>query len=270
MVTSSTGAKRSVQLCSAIISPTKMLRLNLSPGVSLALRRTDVAFPPSLLATPLSVFESADPDEVLELVLGDNVVNADTYAATLWPSAYVAASTLLRELTRRPIGAAVTELGCGPGLPSLAALAAGAGAVTATDHSPMALAFVSRSVSEFLPDRAERLHTALLDVLDPRAMPLSHPCDLLVAADLLYDEATAEALGERVARQVACGTTAIVTEPGRQKGLGRAAFLRGVRASGLLEDGGRFRFVEEPVPRRWCGREEPCSSVGVCVLERCE
>lgn len=242
-----------------------MLRLNLAPGVSLALRRTDVSFAP-LLASPVSVFESADPDEVLDIALDDVVANADTYAATLWPSAYIAASTLLKQLGRRPAGATVTELGCGPGLPSLAALAAGAGTVTATDHSPMALALVSRSASEFLPARTERLHTALLDVMDPRTMPLLHPCDLLVAADLLYDEATAEALGKRVARQVACGTTAIVTEPGRQQGLGRAAFLRGVSASGLLGDG-RFRFVEEAVPRRWCGREEPCTSVGVCVLE---
>ena len=81
--------------------------------------------------------------------------------------------------------------------------------------------------------------------------------------------ATAEALGERVARQVASkGTTAVVTDPfadGRQRGLGRAAFLRGVaRESGRPA---AVRFAVEAMPDRWCGREEQCKAVGVCVLD---
>ena len=243
------------------------LRPVLTPaGAAIAVRRTEVRF--ASLAAPVSVLECASEDEVLELALTDGPDKVDAYGATLWPSSYVATRSLLRAMTGRP-SPAVTELGCGPGLPSLAALAAGARSVAATDHSPLALALVLRAATDYQPDRARHLATAVLDCTDPAAMPLPWEADFLVAADLLYEEATAEALGERVARQVACGSTAIITEPGRQRGRGRAAFLRGVRATGLIARRGaeQLRFVDEPVPQRWCGREEPCRAVGVCVLE---
>ena len=81
------------------------------------------------------------------------------YWAELWPSGVA----LARRVAARSLrGARVLELGCGLGLPSLAAALAG-GRVLATDWSPQAI--------ELLEENAERneatLETALVDWLRP-------------------------------------------------------------------------------------------------------
>ncbi len=65
------------------------------------------------------------------------------YWAELWPSA----SALARAVGVRSLrGARVLELGCGLGLPSLAAAVAG-GRVTATDWAPDAIAMLERNAA---------------------------------------------------------------------------------------------------------------------------
>ena len=101
------------------------------------------------------------------------------YWAELWPSA----SALARAVGVRALrGARVLELGCGLGLPSLAAALAG-GRVLATDWSPQAI--------ELLRDNAERNGAELeLEVADwarPEALIERAPWDLVLGADLLYE-----------------------------------------------------------------------------------
>ena len=101
------------------------------------------------------------------------------YWAELWPSGVA----LARRVTARALkGARVLELGCGLGLPSLAAALAG-GRVLATDWSPQAI--------ELLRDNAERNGAELeLEVADwarPEALIERAPWDLVLGADLLYE-----------------------------------------------------------------------------------
>ncbi len=101
------------------------------------------------------------------------------YWAELWPSGVA----LARRVAARSLrGARVLELGCGLGLPSLAAALAG-GRVLATDWSPDAI--------ELLAENAERneatLETALVDWLRPDAIVARAPWDLVLAADVLYE-----------------------------------------------------------------------------------
>jgi len=101
------------------------------------------------------------------------------YWAELWPSGVA----LARRVTARALkGARVLELGCGLGLPSLAAALAG-GRVLATDWSPQAI--------ELLRDNAERNGVELeLEVADwarPEALIERAPWDLVLGADLLYE-----------------------------------------------------------------------------------
>ena len=74
------------------------------------------------------------------------------------------------------------ELGCGLGLPSLAAALAG-GRVLATDWSPQAI--------ELLRENAERNDAALeIEIVDwsrPAALLERAPWDLVLGADLLYE-----------------------------------------------------------------------------------
>ena len=96
------------------------------------------------------------------------------YWAELWPSGVALAR---RIAPRRLRGARVLELGCGLGLPSLAAARAG-GRVLATDWSPQAI--------ELLRGNAERngvtLETAVVDWQRPAPLLQRAPWDLVLGA----------------------------------------------------------------------------------------
>ena len=199
-------------------------------------------------AKPLDVAVlEVEPECLLDLALSDGRI--DPYSASVWPSAYAAATTLLRCLGER--NGAVLELGCGVGLPALAATAAGAVDVTVSDHSPLSLELVLHAAAAFQPGR--KIHTCEVDLRDRQQQLPPH--DYLVAADLMYDDDVAFALGRHVRAQRERGATAILADPGRKGGRFRAAFARG-----LGED---VHFVEQRLPKRWRADVPSC---GVSVL----
>jgi SAM-dependent methyltransferase len=117
-----------------------------------------------------------------EALLDDHAFEHEEYLpywAELWPSGVALAR---RVAVRSLRGARVLELGCGLGLPSLAAALAG-GRVLATDWSSQAI--------ELLEDNAERngamLETARVDWARPAAIVERAPWDLVLAADVLYE-----------------------------------------------------------------------------------
>ena len=114
------------------------------------------------------------------------------YWAELWPSGVA----LARRVAARALkGARVLELGCGLGLPSLAAALAG-GRVLATDWSPQAI--------ELLRDNAERndaeLELEIADWAHPEALLERAPWDLVLGADLLYERRNVAPLLDLVPR----------------------------------------------------------------------
>jgi predicted nicotinamide N-methyase len=126
------------------------------------------------------------------------------YWAELWPSGVA----LARRVAGRSLrGARVLELGCGLGLPSLAAALAG-GRVLATDWSPQAI--------ELLEENAERngavLETALVDWARPDAIVERAPWDLVLAADVLYERRNVPLLLDLLPR---LGTEVWLADPGR-------------------------------------------------------
>jgi predicted nicotinamide N-methyase len=126
------------------------------------------------------------------------------YWAELWPSGLA----LAEEVAALPLaGRRVHELGCGLGLPSLAAALTGAD-VLATDWSPDAV--------ELLRENATRndveLEVEVASWLQPDALVARAPWNLLLAADVLYERRNVEplvALLPRLAAEV------LVAEPGR-------------------------------------------------------
>ena len=118
----------------------------------------------------------------------DELIDEDDYAvderlpywADLWPSGRVLAEWLAgRSLS----GARVVELGCGLGIPSFVAAAAGA-SVLATDWYEPALGFVRWNARRSDLD----VPTMLVDWRAPGEQLLSAaPFDLVVAADVLYE-----------------------------------------------------------------------------------
>ena len=126
------------------------------------------------------------------------------YWAELWPSGVA----LARAIAGRSLkGARVLELGCGLGLPSIAAARAG-GRVLATDWSPVAI--------DLLRDNAARNGVELeLDVVSwyaPERLLERAPFDLVLAADVLYERRNVEALAELLPR---LGGEVLLADPGR-------------------------------------------------------
>jgi predicted nicotinamide N-methyase len=148
------------------------------------------------------------------------------YWAELWPSG-VALAVAVAGLDVR--GARVLELGCGLGLPALAAALAGAD-VLATDWSPDAI--------ELLRSNAERngarLRAAVSSWTDAGPELAGAPWELVLAADVLYERRNADlllALLPRLGREV------LLADPGRPhlKGfLERAAAAWSVERDGAL------------------------------------
>jgi predicted nicotinamide N-methyase len=108
------------------------------------------------------------------------------YWAELWPSSLALARAIGGRALR---GARTLELGCGLGLPSIAAALAG-GRVLATDWSPEAV--------ELTAVNAERngaaLETLVCSWTEPEPLLAAAPWDLVLASDVLYERRNVDLL----------------------------------------------------------------------------
>ena len=129
------------------------------------------------------------------------------YWAELWPSGVA----LARRVAARALkGARVLELGCGLGLPSLAAALAG-GRVLATDWSPLAIDLLHENAAR---NDAE-LETAIVDWQQPAAIVERGPWDLVLGADLLYERRNVAPLLDLLPRLLRKRGELWLADPGR-------------------------------------------------------
>ena len=129
------------------------------------------------------------------------------YWAELWPSGVELAYAVAEEV--RP-GASVLELGCGLGLPGIAAALAG-GRVLATDRSRDAIAFTRENARRSGADLA----TAQCSWTPGDRLVDGGPWDLVLGADVLYNRRNVEELLELLPQLVDDRTEVIVADPGR-------------------------------------------------------
>jgi predicted nicotinamide N-methyase len=142
--------------------------------------------------------------------------------AELWPSGSALADVVARTSL---VGARVLELGCGLGLVSVAASAAGA-EVLAADQSAEAIAFTTVNAERNgVPVRTVRCSFERPDPLLAEA-----PWDLVVAADVLYEPATVPVLAALLPRLT---DRVWLADPGRPR---EPEFLRTVDAAGWERD----------------------------------
>ena len=142
------------------------------------------------------------------------------YWADLWPSG-IALARHVAELELD--GKRVLELGCGLALPSFAAALAGA-RVLATDWAPECIELVARNAA------ANRLavNAAVLDWVAPKNLGPER-YDLVIAADVLYEERNAKPLVRLLSDAVAPCGEALIADPGRRHA---PAFFDRARAEG--------------------------------------
>lgn len=144
------------------------------------------------------------PRDASELVSEDDFAGNEflPYWAELWASGRALAETVVVSSLR---GASVLELGCGLALPSFAAALAG-GRVVASDWSTDAL----RAVSSNAELNGVSVQTMRIDWFSP---PPDLPYfDLVLAADLLYEERNVAALLDLLPR---VGRSVWLADPGR-------------------------------------------------------
>ena len=126
------------------------------------------------------------------------------YWAELWPSG-VALARAVAQLDLA--GRRVLELGCGLGLPSLAAALGGAD-VLATDWADDAVALLRENAARNgIALRAERVRWD-----EPEPLVREAPWDLVLGADLLYESRNADQLAALLPR---LGGEVLLAEPGR-------------------------------------------------------
>jgi len=104
-------------------------------------------------------------------------------------------------------GRRVLELGCGLGLPSLAAALRGAH-VLATDWADAAIGLLRRNAER----NAALLRVAQVRWSEPEPLLRAAPWDVVLGADLLYEARNAEQLAELLPR---LGGDVLLAEPGR-------------------------------------------------------
>ena len=126
------------------------------------------------------------------------------YWAELWPSGVA----LARAIARRALkGATVLEVGCGLGLPSLAAARAG-GRVLAVDWSPAAIDLLRRNAAR----NEVALEAEVVSWTEPAALLARAPFGIVLAADVLYEQRNVPVLADLLPR---LGGEVLLADPGR-------------------------------------------------------
>src|SRR4051795_12854266 len=108
------------------------------------------------------------------------------YWAELWPSGVALAQAIGGRALK---GARVVELGCGLGLPSIAAALAG-GRVLATDWSAVAIDVMRDNAA----GHSVRFELEVVSWTAPETLLERAPFDLVLAADVLYERRNVEPL----------------------------------------------------------------------------
>ena len=172
---------------------------------------------------PLRLLRPRDGDAVLDELLAEDDPDEDRlpFWTQLWPSG----TALAQAIAARPLaGRRVLELGCGLGLVGVTAARAGA-TVTVVDRSPEAIAFATLN--------AERngviLQAAVRAFDQPRRLLAEAPWDLVLAADVLYEQRNVPVLLWLLPRLVAQDGEVWLADPGRPM---LSRFLAGAEATG--------------------------------------
>jgi predicted nicotinamide N-methyase len=134
------------------------------------------------------IMRPADSDELLDHPSIRAAFAADEYMpywTDLWPAARMLAKAILRETW--PAGLEALEIGCGLGLPGIAALAKGM-QVTFSDYDATALRFAADNA------RANGFQEFKLLQLDWRRPPADLRAPLVLGSDLIYEARNVEPL----------------------------------------------------------------------------
>ena len=166
-----------------------------------------------LVGYRLEILEIKDSDSLFEQLLALGPDHADVrderipYWAEIWPSAVALATHLLKGPTLA--GRHVMEIGCGLGLPGIAAGLKGA-EVMFTDYLEEPLSFAKQNWKQNL-DRE-----ATFQLLDWRNPPPGLKAEIVLASDVAYEQKAFEPLLSFFQKAIAPGRKILLSQPGRK------------------------------------------------------
>jgi predicted nicotinamide N-methyase len=176
-------------------------------------------FPCEMISAPVRIgsesftlWTAKNPDRLLEALAEKAPDHPDVlderlpYWAELWPSARILAEAILTE-TSRPEGRWL-ELGCGPGLPGLAAFRRGHPGIW-SDYMPEALTLAAWNA------RCAGIVSPATRLIDWRNPPDDLRVPWILAADVAYEERNFLPLLESFGRLLTPGGEVWLGEPGR-------------------------------------------------------
>jgi predicted nicotinamide N-methyase len=137
-----------------------------------------------------------------------------TLTAPFWASAWLGGQALARFVLDHPetvAGRRVLDLAAGSGLVGIAASLAGAAAVTANDIDPYATAAVELNARA----NAVQIAVSCHDMLDGDDADDADDVDLVLAGDVFYSRAMAQAVLPFLDRALARGIQVLIGDPGR-------------------------------------------------------
>jgi predicted nicotinamide N-methyase len=175
----------------------------------------------------VAVTRPADTDRLLDQIAADPEQNLP-YWAEIWPSGIALAAAIVTH-PERVRGRRVLELGCGVGITAAIALAHGA-RLTVTDYAAESLVLARLTCLRHTgrePERAERVNWR--DPASLRALTREGRYDVVLGADLLYEQRDVEPLLAALDPLLAPGGALWLAEPGRRPA---RAFLDILRARG--------------------------------------
>jgi predicted nicotinamide N-methyase len=159
------------------------------------------------IALPVGVVELRRPSEAR---LSEEDFHNEEFIP-YWAELWDAAVALAHEVSLRTLrGAPVLELGCGLGLPSIAAALAG-GRVLATDWSVEAMKATRANARR---NNAE-VETAVVDWGKPELLVERGPWAMILASDVLYERRNVDALLEVLPKLVDHRSEVLIADPGR-------------------------------------------------------
>jgi predicted nicotinamide N-methyase len=175
----------------------------------------------------LRMLRPRDGDAVLDELLAEDDPEEERlpFWTQLWPSGTALAGAVAG---RSLAGRRVLELGCGLGLVSVAAALAGA-EVLAVDRSPEAVAFTAANATR----NGAQVRTAVCAFDQPDLLLAEAPWDLVLAADVLYEQRNIPVLVWLLPRLAGPAGEVWLADPGRN---GLDKFLAGVDATGWRRD----------------------------------
>jgi predicted nicotinamide N-methyase len=161
------------------------------------------------IALPGGEVELARPRDA-EALLSEEAFEREEFLP-YWAELWASGLALAHDLSMRSLrGKRTLELGCGLGLPSIAAARAG-GRVLATDWSPDAL----RATAENAARNGVAVETMLCSWAEPAAIVERAPWDLVLASDVLYARRNASLLRSLLPRLVDERGRVLIADPGR-------------------------------------------------------